>query len=154
MGRSSRLAAAAAAFVVALGSGCQQEPSGEGPVFGEYAEERARSEEFRRQPARPAEQRLPGVQVIFDEGSMALARDTVEAGPQVLLFTNMSNSVTTRCSVSGAGRRWRTEELRPGSGVSISLVLDPGRYTIECPVRAREATDGDVRVVRAVLTVR
>lgn len=125
-------------------------------ILEEYAEERAEPAAFERPPSAPGERPIPETEVIFDEESMELARDTVDAGPHVLLFNNLTEGITTECVVTRDRQGWKTREIRPqAGGATLDIVLEPGTYEIICPFEPEQfgvgTEDGGVR---ATLTVR
>ncbi|MGH7464462.1 MAG: hypothetical protein ACREK1_04745, partial [Longimicrobiales bacterium] len=43
---------------------------------------------------------------------------------------------THRFEVEGNGEEWETEDVAPGTDVTMSVSLSPGTYKVYCPIEA------------------
>jgi plastocyanin len=92
------------------------------------------------------------VAATLSEWSIALSRDTVQAG-LVSIRVHNAGSMTHRFEIEGNGEEVVTDDLEPGDEVTMSLNLSAGTYEVYCPIDEGGQSHG-ARGMRTTLHVR
>lgn len=85
------------------------------------------------EPLPPDDGNLRTVEATLTEWSVTLSQDSVSAGAIAFNVRN-TGSVVHRFEVEGNGEEWASEDINPGSDVTMSLNLTPGVYEVYCPI--------------------
>jgi hypothetical protein len=78
---------------------------------------------------------IRSVTATLAEWSVTLSQDSVPAGAIAFSVRN-SGAMAHRFEVEGNGEEWATEDLAPGSDITMSVNLTPGSYEVYCPIIA------------------
>ncbi|MGH7447801.1 MAG: cupredoxin domain-containing protein, partial [Longimicrobiales bacterium] len=83
----------------------------------------------------PDDASVRNVAATLTEWSVTLSQDSVPAGAIAFNVSN-TGTVTHRFEVEGNGEEWETEDVAPGTDVTMSVSLSPGTYKVYCPIEA------------------
>jgi hypothetical protein len=92
------------------------------------------------------------LQVVADEFTLVLSRQSVQAGPALVELANLgedSHDLRLRRTGSARTRTWTIHAVRPGRQAVLEAGLRPGRYRLWCSL-----ADHRARGMRATLVVR
>ena len=72
--------------------------------------------------------------VMLTEWNVRLATDTITGGGTVRLRARNMGGYDHALAVAGPGGEWRTESIPPDGWAVLETQLEPGSYTVYCPL--------------------